>query len=163
MAYVNPTIEEFKARFYRDFPFQPADLPVDINAYVQDQDIYNAFATSSGIINQELFPNEGNYSQGFNLLSAHYMVMALDTSSQGLNGQFDWLTSSKSVGSVSISYSIPQSILDNPYFALLAKTRYGAAYLAMILPYLVGPMFAVRGPGLVPRGSYYGGEWMGAY
>jgi hypothetical protein len=46
---------------------------------------------------------------------------------------------------VNESYSIPQHILDNPILAMLSKTNYGAKYLSMVLPRIVGQVFIVAG------------------
>jgi hypothetical protein len=79
------------------------------------------------------------------LLSAHYMVMALRSSSQGMFGQYAFLLGSKGAGSVSEGQSIPQEILDNPTYSMLCKTTYGAKYLFNLLPVLKGASFTVCG------------------
>ena len=43
------------------------------------------------------------------------------------------------------SFDIPQRVKDNPEFAMIAKTRYGAKYLSLIFPLLSGQMFTVHG------------------
>ncbi len=96
-------------------------------------------------INQNLFPNQGSYTLGYLLLSAHFLVTNLRASSQGMNGQFNFLQQSKGVGSVSESFGIPERILANPYFSMLTKTNYGAMFLQLILPQLSGQMFSVMG------------------
>lgn len=112
---------------------------------VRDSDISKAFVFTNASVNPELFCDQSAYTTGYLLLSAHNLVMNLRASSQGMNGQFNFLQTGKSVGSVSESFGIPQRILDNPEWAVLAKTNYGAQYLAMILPQLVGQIFTVRG------------------
>lgn len=136
----NPTIADFKSFFIRDFPYG-----VDPETSILDQDIANAFAESDAVINQALFKSQSVYTLGFELLSAHYLSMSIRSSSQGISGQFSWNQSSKSVGSVSESFSIPQRILDNPEFAFLTKTTYGSRYLMMILPALSGQIYTVQG------------------
>lgn len=140
MGYNNPTIAEFKAQFYRDFPFG-----TDINTQVTDQDIANAFNYTNVNFNPDLWIDQNAYSLGYNLLSAHYLVLNIRQSSQGLSGQFNFTQSGKSAGSVSESFAIPERILENPEFAMLAKTNYGAQYLLLILPQLSGQMFPVAG------------------
>lgn len=139
-AFVNPTVSEFKAYFTRDFPYSS-----DPNLGVGDNDITKAFGQTNFNINQELFPDQARYSVGYLLLAAHYLVTDLRMSSQGLNGQYNWAESSKSVGSVSQGFSIPQKILDNPYFSMLARTNYGAKYLELIIPQLAGAVFYTEG------------------
>lgn len=139
MAYINPDVDDFKEYFFRDFPYGN-DLTT-----VQDQDIENAITTTAGFINSELHSTQENYTLGFLLLTAHFMCVALMSSSQGINGQFSWLTSSKAVGSVSEGISIPDRILQNPELAMLSKTNYGARYLFMVLPFLVAPIMTACG------------------
>lgn len=139
-AYVNPDIPEFKAYFVRDFPYN-----ADPNLGVTDADINKAYGQTNININETLFADQNTYSIGYLLLAAHYLVTDLRMSSQGLNGQYSWVETSKSVGSVSQGFSIPQKILDNPYFAMLSRTNYGAKYLEIIIPQLAGAVFPTAG------------------
>lgn len=138
--YENPSIEQFKEYFFRDFPYG-----TDIETSVTDQDIVKAFIQTNSNIPQALFSGQSFYTNGYLNLSAHYLTLNLLTSSQGINGQYSFLEQSKSVGSVSQSFAIPQRILDNPSLAFLLKTNYGALYLEMILPQLAGQMFIAYG------------------
>ena len=96
-------------------------------------------------MNQALWPDQSSYSIGYNLLSAHYLTMNLLASSQGINGAFAFLEASKGIGSVSQGFAIPQRVLDNPDWAMLCKTNYGAQYLQLILPQMAGQMFVACG------------------
>jgi len=138
--YNNPTIEDFKSYFFRDFPYG-----TDMNTSVLDQDIAKAYGQTNVNINQALFSNQQDYNIGYLLLAAHFLVVDLRMSSQGISGSYSWVTTSKSVGSVSESFQVPQRILDNPEFAQLAQTNYGAKYLQLLLPRLSGQMFWVAG------------------
>lgn len=140
MAYTKPTIPEFKVYFSRDFPFG-----ADPETSVTDTDLEKAYMQASFNFNEALFSSEGEYKVGYLLLWAHYLVVDLRMSSQGINGQYSFIEQSKSVGSVSQSFAIPQRILENPYFSMLIKTNYGAKYLELMLPLLVGNTFAVCG------------------
>lgn len=139
MAFENPSVADFKAYFFRDFVYG-ATLDT-----VTDQDIENAYAETAVNFNECLWSDQANYTLGYLLLSAHFLVINLRSASQGLSGQFNWNESSKSVGSVSEAFSIPQRILDNPEYAMLSKTNYGARYLFLILPQLSGQMYVVCG------------------
>lgn len=139
MAFVQPTVSDFKAFFTRDFPYGSDP------STVMDADIQRAISTAAINFNEDFFGDQASYSTGFLLLSAHFLVMNLRASSQGIAGQYGWLQSGKSVGSVSESFSIPQRILDNPEFAMLSKTNYGAQFLMLILPQLSGNIFTVCG------------------
>lgn len=140
MAYSNPSVAEFKVQFFRDFPYG-----TDMNTTVLDQDITSAFVLVNVNINQALFGDQGSYSYCYNLMAAHYLVMNLRASSQGRNGQFTWLESAKSVGDLAQQFSIPEQILDNPYFSFLCKTNYGAQFLQVIYPQLAGQAFIAYG------------------
>lgn len=140
MSYLKPTISQFEDHFERDFPFGS-----DMSKHVTDNDVKRAFKKTDAQINPRLFSNQESFTLGYLLLSAHHLVMNLRASSQGINGQNDWLMNSKSVGSVSSSFSIPSSISENAMFAMLTRTAYGAEYLMMVYPMLTGGMAIVAG------------------
>lgn len=140
MAYTNPSVAQFQSQFTRDFPFG-----TDPSTQVLDSDVTYAFTFVNVNINQALFADQGSYTLGYNLLAAHYLVMNLRASSQGINGQFNFLQASKGVGSVSEAFSIPQRILDNPDWAILCKTNYGAMFIQLIIPQLAGQMYIAYG------------------
>lgn len=135
----NPTTDDFKTYFQRDFPFGTESTTV------MDSDIMKAFADTLVNFNPCLFANQATYSNGFLNLAAHFLVMNLRASTQGIAGQYDWLTNSKAAGSVNEGLSIPERILANPEFAMLAKTQYGAKYLFLVLPQLAGQIFSSHG------------------
>ncbi len=140
MAYTFPTVADFKNYFVRDFPYG-----ADPTTSILDSDITKAMGESKFNFVARFFSSQENFNIGFYYLTAHYLVIDLRASSQGIAGQFSWNESSKSVGSVSQSFSIPQRILDDPNFAWLTKTNYGAKYLMLIFPQLAGQMFSVCG------------------
>lgn len=140
MSYSNPTITDFKNYFNRDFPYG-----ADIDTEVTDNDIAKAYGQTNFAINPGLFSNQENYTLGYLWLSAHWLVTDLRASSQGISGQYNWLEASKSVGSVSEGFTIPDRILKNPTFAMYSKTNYGSKYLQLLLPQLAGNMFIAYG------------------
>lgn len=137
--FTDPTVSDFKAYFVRDFPYGWTLKEVT------DNDISSALSDTKLFLNVGLACDQDTYTLLFLLLSAHFLVTNLRNSSQGIAGSYDWLEQSKSVGSVSASYAIPQRILDNPELAMLAKTPYGAKFLFFVLPLLSGQMFSVHG------------------
>lgn len=139
------TVEYFKGLFFRDFPFLPTEAVDDPLEYVLDKDIERAMGEAWLNFNAGLFSDKEDRALAFAYLTAHYLVTDLNNASQGANGSFGGIMTSKSVGSVSASYQLPQWVLDNPIFSLLARTNYGAKYLSLILPLLVGQVFTVRG------------------
>lgn len=140
MSYTKPTESEFKTYFARDFPFG-ADISTDI----LDSDITKAFGVTNITIPEEIFPSQEFYTIGYMYLSAHNLVQTISSSSQGISGRYEWGMNSKSVGSISVSYNIPPNILSNPAYSFLTKTTYGAKYLELIYPFLVGPFSTVEG------------------
>lgn len=140
MSFTNPSVADFKAYFTRDFPYG-----TDPTTSILDSDITKAFGQANMNISQSLFGDQGSYDIGYLLLSAHYLVIDIRMSSQGINGQFTFLEQSKSVGSISQSFAIPQRILDDPYFAMFMTTNYGAKYIQVLLPQLAGNIFTVCG------------------
>ncbi len=140
MAFTNPSVQQFQQQFFRDFNYGS-----DINNCVTPQDITNAFISVNASINQNMWPDQGTYTYGYLLLAAHFMVIALRASSQGLNGQWGWAQNNKSAGQVSEGIEIPERIKNNPDFMQYYKTNYGAQYLNLLWPQLSGQIFAVRG------------------
>lgn len=139
MAYTVPTAADFKSWFVRDFPYGTTDTTV------MDADITKSISEAAVNFNESLWESQAVFTMAYLYLAAHYLVMDLRASSQGIAGGYSWLTSSKSVGSVSEGFSIPQKILDNPHLAMLSKTNYGAKFISLALPRLVGNVVHVAG------------------
>lgn len=137
--YVKPTVTDFKDYFTRDFPYGVS------NNTILDSDISKAIDEATVNFNEGLFSTQDSYSIGFMYLTAHYLVMDIRASGQGISGNFPWLTSSKGVGSVSESIQIPDFIASNPMLAHYGKTYYGAKYITLVYPRLIGNMFSSFG------------------
>lgn len=116
-----------------------------INNYVQDQDITNAFAEAQVTFNTALFQTDADTTLGFLYLTAHFLCNDLKASSQGINAPGAFPVSSRSAGSVSESYSVPQAYLDSPIYSMYTQSSYGMKYLMLILPMLTGNVQAVWG------------------
>jgi hypothetical protein len=138
--YDNPTVEDFKSYFTRDFPYGD-----DVSKNILDTDISRAQTEAGFDINEALFSTQEKYTTAYHLLSAHMLVLNIQASSQGIGGEYNWMHSSKSVGSVSESFAIPSMVSEDPYLSALAKTTYGHKYLMMVLPLLRGQMYTVEG------------------
>lgn len=143
MAFTNPSVADFQAQFVRDFPYG-----TDPTISVLDSDITYAFMVTNVNINPGLFPDQGTYTLAYNLLAAHYLVTNLRSSTQGINGQYNFLQASKGVGSVNESFNIPPRVMENPYWSMLTKTNYGAMYLQILLPQLAGQIYNAYGTAL---------------
>lgn len=134
------TVAEFKAWFVRDFPYS-----TNPEEGITDAEILKSFAEASLVFNPQFFDKEENKKLGFLYLAAHYLCIDLQNGAQGINGKYEGLMASKSVGSVSVGYQLPSWLLDNPIYSLLAQTRYGIKYLSLIVSFMVGNMAAVKG------------------
>lgn len=135
-----PTVAQFKVQFNRDFPYG-----TDPATSILDTDITNAFNLVDISINQGLWSDQTSFQIAYGYLAAHFLVLNIRASSQGLSGQYNWAQNSKSVQGVSEGFAIPQRIIDNPDFMAYTKTNYGAMYLNLVWPLLSGQMFTVYG------------------
>lgn len=117
-----------------------------IENYVLDNDITKAFLEAKFSFNEGLVGGVcDEVLHVYYYLVAHYLVMDIQASQSGLANSGKFLVASKSAGSVSVSYSIPESYLKDPILSYYTKTDYGMKYLSVIMPKMVGNMFAVAG------------------
>lgn len=107
---------------------------------VTDDDITGAIQDASFNVNQGLFADQSSWSRAFLFYVAHCLVERLLASGEGVRSRYNWLTTSKTAGDLSTSHTIPDSILKSPFLASISTTRYGARYLEIIAPLLVGNM-----------------------
>lgn len=155
MSYDKPTVQDFKDHFDRDFPYAPyIPDPIDpVNnpptqdpaVGVTDKDIQRAMLEAEACLNEAICPSQAAYTLWYLYLTAHFLVMDLRAAAQGIEGNYSWITSSKSVGNVAEGFTVPQKILDNPVLGMFSKTNYGAKYLNMVLPYLAGAFYVIPG------------------
>lgn len=108
--------------------------PDTVNNYVQDTDIERAFEEAKGSFNNALFSDCNTAQLYFCYVAAHYLVMDIYNAQNALSMGFNGMVASKSVGSVSESYGLPQWIMNSPQYALFAQTGYGRKYLLHIIP-----------------------------
>lgn len=117
----------------------------DVDNYIADQDITNAFAEAMVLFNPALFGSDANQKLGFLYLAAHFLCNDISAARGGVNGTGRFPMSARTVGSVSESYQIPQRFQEDAILAMYTSSAYGMKYLAMILPRLTGNMVAVFG------------------
>lgn len=144
MAWTQPTPDEFKDFFERDFNFAQASDPDNLD-YIRDKDIERAI--DEGIIhfNSGLFPSDEATTNVFMYLAAFCLVRNLQNSAKGITSQAKFPISSNSVGSVSVNYSIPERYSKDVYLNSFTQNGYGMRYLELVLPYLVGNVGNVYG------------------
>lgn len=136
-------VDDFKAWFTRDFKYHtPLGMTGPISEcgreYVTDDDIEKAFIEADMNFNESLFGEDNALKTCFLYLSAHYLVNDLQTAGDGINSAGYFPVSSRSVGSVSESYAIPEWMMKDPNLGSFTTTRYGQKYLSLIKPLLIG-------------------------
>ena len=118
---------------------------VSMDDYIQDSDIERAFEEAKINFNSDFFSSNNSAAMVYCYLAAHYLVIDLNNAQNPLALGFMGFTQSKSVGSVSESYGIPQWMLNNDVLGAYAQTGYGRKYLSLIRPYLVGNIIFTPG------------------
>lgn len=109
--------------------------------YTQDSDILNAMAEAKVNFNEQLF-NSDDVKLIFLYLTAYYLTVDFQNALGQANAG---IVTSKSVGSVSESYGIPQWMLQERILGAYARNGYGLKYLSLIKPYLVGNLLFFSG------------------
>ena len=112
--------------------------------YITDDQISEAFNEAQINFNPELFGCQ-DIDNVFYYLAAHYLVIDLNIMQTPFATGFLGLLQSKSVGSVSASFGLPQWVMSDPNLGLYAQTQFGLKYLSLLLPYLNGQLFIVQG------------------
>jgi Protein of unknown function (DUF4054) len=145
-----PAITDFKSYFNRDFIYGGDG---DMNK-IQDNDITRALNEANSVFNTALWSGDPESATAYLYIAAHYLVqnikMAGGIGGQSLNAGLNsrgggGAVQSKSVGSVSLNYALPESITNNPILFSFMETDYGVRYLNMVIPRLVGTIFVVPG------------------
>lgn len=148
MAYTLPTSDDFRERFARDFAFNllPGATGDDSSLdKVREVDITMAMAQAEMVTNTGLCESQEVYALAIQLLTAHFLALTIQASSQGLGTTGAWLTQSKSVEQLREAYVIPRKIRDNPNLAVLSKTQYGVQYLGLFAARLIGNIAVLPG------------------
>lgn len=154
-AYFKDDEVYYTPNFYKSLTDGNTTLPTDttnwevvndsVDNYIQDSDIMRAFNEARVNFNAALFGDDDTIKMIFLYLAAHYLVIDLNNAMNPLGMGFMGFTQSKSVGSVSESYAVPQFMLNNAILSQYATTGYGRKYLSLMQPYLVGNIIFVPG------------------
>lgn len=144
MSWTQPTATDFKAYFTRDFKYAPTDAPTNLD-FVCDTDINKAIDQAAANFNMCLFSTDSQKTIAFMFLAAFYMVYDFQTSAQGLASLSNFPVSSKSVGGVSVGYTIPERFSKDPIVSMYSMNGYGMKYLSLVLPRIVGQADVVDG------------------
>ena len=154
-AYFTNDIVYYEPNFYQSLVDNNTALPTDttnwqvindsVNNYIQDSDIMRAFNEAVINYNVNLFTDSNSAIMVFLYLAAHYLVIDLNNAMNPLALGFMGFTQSKSVGSISESYAVPQWVTNNAILSQYVQTGFGRKYLSLIQPYLVGNIIFVPG------------------
>lgn len=154
-AYFQDDEVYFEPNFYKSLTDGNTTFPTDttnwalvndsVDNYIQDADIMRAFKEANVNFNAGLFGADDTTKMVFLYLAAHYLVIDLNNAMNPLAMGFMGFTQSKSVGSISESYAVPQWMLNNAILSQYVQTGYGRKYLSLIQPYLVGNIIFVPG------------------
>ena len=110
--------------------------------YTRDEDITNAMNEAVVNFNENLFSDDDTKKMVFLYLTAYYLTVDFQNA---MGGAYKGITQSKSVGSVSESYAIPQWMLNSPLLSMYTGNGYGMKYLSLIRPYLIGNIYLAKG------------------
>lgn len=139
------TKDQFKSYFDRDFEFGTAKNTV------RDQDIDQAIAEAYAAFNPGLWTAGVDLEIAFELWTAHCLVRrigsagGIDNTGRGVKSSGKAPISSKSAGPLSVSYTLPGDMADNPMLFQLLTTGYGMQYAQMLIPRIVGNVGVVAG------------------
>lgn len=117
----------------------------DIDNYIQDADITNAFAEAQVVFNQALFGDDPTITLAYLYVAAHFLCNDIRASQAGIGSSASFPVNSRSVGSVSEAYTIPEAYTSDPVLAFYTSSSYGMKFLAMALPNMRGNMVSVYG------------------
>ncbi len=107
---------------------------VDEDNYVLDTDIDKALAQALDNVNPSLFSDDDIMTDCFYYCAAHFLVMDIRAAEAGLDSRGEGVVSSKSVGSVSVSFTLPDTFAKDPFWNYFAQTAYGMKYLSYVIP-----------------------------
>ncbi len=153
-----PAVADFKAQFNREFVYGTS------TAQVQDNDIQRSINEASIMFNPGLWDGVTALGSTTELnivylyVAAHYLVLNIQGAGglsavnmgRGVKSSGGGTIESKSVGSVSITYAIPEDIKNSPILGQFMRTDFGQKYLALLWPRLVGNVQVVSGQAYSP-------------
>lgn len=154
-TYFKDDIVYFNQNFYKLECESTTKSPRDCQCWVLTNDSTDNYITSNLIsramlearinFNPSLFENDDIAIMLYYYLTAHYLVVDLNNMGNPLAMGYNGFTQSKSVGSVSESFAVPQWAMNNKSLVGYTTTGYGRKYLSLIGPYLVGQVMLIKG------------------
>lgn len=144
MSWQPPSISDFKGYFTRDFPYAPLTANANYD-YVLDGDITKALEQAEINFNESLGMSGREATVAFLFLTAFYLIIDLQLAQRGIASQANFSMSSKGVGSVSVTFQIPERYSKDPQMTYYAQNGYGQKYLSLVFPYMTGNVRVVEG------------------
>lgn len=117
----------------------------DVLNYISDQDIEKAMAEARMAFNTALWGDDDEIKMAFLYLTGFFLVNDIKAALGGISGAANFPVSSRSVGSVSESYHIPDAYAQDPTLAAYMANPYGAKYLMLAIPRIRGNVRVVAG------------------
>ena len=154
MSFTVPTPAQFQAFFTREFPYGSGPDTVT------QQDIQRAIDEAQTLFRSSLWNSSvpaGYVNSEANIayfyLSAHLLTLSLQNSgglgapglSQGALSSGGGVVSSKTVGSVTVNYQLPEFVTKSPTLSQFMRTGFGQKYVQMLAPKIPGARVQVVG------------------
>lgn len=117
-------------------------IPGNILNYVLDEDITEAYAEACMLFNEALFDSDADIVTGYLYLAAHFLV--IDLNMGGAESVGSSKVTSRSVGSISESYQVPDW-MNKQGWSNYITTQYGVKYAMLVYPKTIGRVKAVWG------------------
>ncbi len=158
MSSFPPAVADFKAQFNREFVYGPS------LAQVQDNDIQRSINEAWISFNPGLWDGVtalGSTTElniAYLYVAAHYLVLNVQAAGglstvnrgRGVKSSGGGTIQAKSIGSVSLTYVIPEDIQNSPILGQYMRTDFGQKYLTLLWPRLIGNVAVVSGTPFSP-------------
>lgn len=139
------TVADFKAYWTRGFPYG-----TDASTTVTDGDIQRALNDATINFNPDLWEAGLDLNTGFLYLAAHFLASAVQMAGGldmniGVQNAGGMPISAQTVGSVSLTFELPERWKNDPSIAPFLTTKFGITYVQMAMPRTSGNMQVVAG------------------
>jgi len=141
----NPDLFHDLSYFFKKEPLELVAKEANLDIEGLRYKVVKAFKEAIVNFNPGLFSTDDQLEVCYLYLAAHYLVNDIQTAQQGVNSTGYAPVNSRSVGSVSESYTLPDWMAQDPYLSNFTTTRYGQKYLSMIKPLLIGNVQVYQG------------------
>ena len=153
-----PSVSDFQAQFNREFVYGTSLKTV------QTADIQRAINEAGMTFNPGLWDGQTQLGSTTELniaylyVAAHYLTLNIQGAGglssvnmgRGVKSSGGGTIQSKAIGSVNITYVIPDHIANSPILGQFMRTDFGQKYLCLLTPRLVGNVVVVSGTPFSP-------------